>query len=72
MRIPRPYYDALKKIESNGGSTKEVTLDELDWLIAERMIENKDAPRPRYEFNLTPRGLAAISDRPITETDPTP
>ena len=65
MRIPKKYYTALKRLHDNQGSTKEVTIEELDWLFANRLVDDKSSNTAGYKIVPNFRGEAAIQDRPI-------
>lgn len=64
MRVDRPTYDALKKIKSNGGTTQEIAMVELDFILSKHLIRQIGLPT-EYRFELTPRGEAAVQDRPL-------
>lgn len=64
MRVDRPTYDALKQVKKNGGTTQEVSMTAVDFLLSKHLIRQVGLPT-EYRFELTPRGKAAIDDRPL-------
>lgn len=65
MRIRRHLYDLLKRLEANEGFTKEIPMDGLDLLIQKELIAPFPPYGSDYRYRITPRGLAAMEDRPL-------
>lgn len=66
MRIQRHYYDSLKQIRENAGGTMGVLMKTLDEMLAHGLIEPERPRGTEYRFRLTPRGLAGLEDRPLS------
>lgn len=71
MRVHRPLYDILKKLQDSDGSTKDITYANVQELIKAGFVSVHEPKTPTdFRLKLTPMAHAAIEDRPLDPVSP--
>ena len=51
-------------LERSGGDTKDVTLEDADWLIQKKLVSVEDRPSVGFKLSVTRRGQASLKSTP--------